>query len=58
MKINERVLEHAGKDKKSHMLRLDLWSGHPLVLLNEFRILVKGFINNKSEKENIRGVID
>ena len=28
-KINERVLKHAGKDKKSRMLRHTLQSGQP-----------------------------
>ena len=42
-KINERVLEHAGKDKKSHMLRNTSQSGHPSVLSNEFEVLGKGF---------------
>ena len=39
-KINERVLEHAGKDKKSQ-------SGHPSVSLSEFKILRQGFNNNR-----------
>ena len=29
--INDRVLKHAGKDKKSHMSRYTLQSGHPSV---------------------------
>ena len=33
-RINERVLEHAGKDKKSHMLQHTLQSVHPSVSLN------------------------
>ena len=45
--INERVLEHAGKDKKSHMLQHNLQPGHPLVSLNEFKILQKGFNNTR-----------
>ena len=50
-KINERVLEHAGKDKKSHMLRHTLQSGHPSVSLNEFKILRKGFNNNRVKRK-------
>ena len=38
-RINERVLQHAAKDKKSHILRHSLQSGHPSVSLNEFKIL-------------------
>ena len=50
-RINERVLEHAGKDKKLHMLRHTLQSGHPSVLLNEFKIHGKGFNNNRLKKK-------
>ena len=49
-RINERVLEHAGKDKKSHMLQHNLQSGHPSVSLNEFKILGKGFNNNRMKR--------
>ena len=48
--INERVLEHAGKYKKSHMLQNTLQSGHPSVPLNEFKILEKGFNNNRMKR--------
>ena len=49
-RISERVLEHTGKDKKSHMLQHTLHSGHPSVLLNEFKILGKGFNNNRVKR--------
>ena len=50
-RINERVLEHPGKDEKSHMLRHTFQSGHPSVLLNEFKILRKGFNNNRVNRK-------
>ena len=50
-RINERVLEHAGKDKKSNMLRHTLQSGHPSVSLNEFKTLGKGFNNNRVKRK-------
>ena len=50
-RINERVLEHAGKGKKSHMLRYTLQSGHPSVSLNEFKILGKGFSNTRVKRK-------
>ena len=31
-RLNERMMEHAGKDNKSHMLKHMLQSGHPSVL--------------------------
>ena len=50
-RINERLLEHAGKDTKSHKLRYTLQSGHPSVSLNEFKILRKGLNNNRVERK-------
>ena len=55
--VLEKVLEHPGKDKQSNMLRHTLQSGHPSLSLNKFKILGKDF-DNKSEKENIRGLIN
>ena len=34
------------------MLRHTLQSGHPLVLLNEFKIRVRGFNNNRVKKKS------
>ena len=50
-RINKRVLEHTGKYKKSHMLQHTLQSGHPSVLLNEFKILGKGSNNNRAKRK-------
>ena len=44
---NERVLEHADKNKKSNMLRHTLQSSNPSVQLNEIKIIGKGFNNNR-----------
>ena len=48
--INERVLEHVCKDK-SHMVQHTLQSGHPSVSLNEFKIVGKGFNNNRVKRK-------
>ena len=50
-RMNKRVSEHVGKDKKSHMLQHTLQSGHPSVSLNEFKILGKGFSNNRVKRK-------
>ena len=50
-KINERVLEHAGKDIKLHMLRHTLQSGHSSVLLIEFKIFRKNLNNNRVKRK-------
>ena len=46
MRTNEKISEHADKDKKSHMPRHTLQSGHSSILWNRFKILGKGFDNN------------
>ena len=50
-RLNERILEHAGKDDKSHMLKHTLQSGHTSVSPNNFRILQKGYNNNKVKRK-------
>ena len=48
-RLNERIMEHAGKDNKSHMLKYTLQSGYPSP--NDFRILQKGYNNNKVKRK-------
>ena len=55
--INKRVLEHAAMDKKSHMLQHTLQSGHPSVSLNEFKILGKGFDNNRVKRKILEALL-
>ena len=50
-RLNERIIEHAGKDNKMHMLKHALQSGHPSVSPNNFRILQKGYNNNKVKRK-------
>ena len=49
-RLNERIMEHAGKDDKLHMPKHTLQSGHPSVSPNDFRILQKGYNNNKGKE--------
>ena len=46
-RLNEKIMEHAVKDNKSHMLKHTLQSAHPSVSPNNFRILQKGYNNKK-----------
>ena len=52
-RLNQRIMEHAGKDNKLPMLKHTLQSGHSSVSLNDFRILQKGYNNKKSKKKDI-----
>ena len=45
--LQERVDEHAGKDSNSHMLQHVHQSGHVAVSINNFRIVKRGFKNQK-----------
>ena len=50
--MNERIMKHAGKDSKSHMLKPTLQSGHPSVSPNNFTLLHKWY-NNSNVKRKI-----
>ena len=50
-RLNEKIMEHAGKDNKSHMLKHMLQSDHPSVSPNDFRILQKEYNNNKVQRK-------
>ena len=56
-RLSERVMEHAGKDNKSHMLKHTLQSGHPSVSSNDFRILQKGYNNNKVKRKTSEALL-
>ena len=52
-RLNERIMKHAGKDNKSHMLKNMLQSGHPAVSPNNFKILQKGH-NSKVKRKILK----
>ena len=39
----ERVLEHAGKDRKSNMVKHSMDTSHPPLCMKDFQILTMGF---------------
>ena len=49
--LQERVVEHGGKDNKSHVLKHTYESGHKAVSINDFRVLNKGFKNHKMKRK-------
>ena len=50
-RLQERVDEHAGKDSKSHMLQHTHQSGHTAVSIDNFRIVKRGFKNQKMKRK-------
>ena len=55
--LNERRMEDAGKNSKSHMLLHTFQSGHPFVSPNDFRILQKGYNNNKVKRKKLEALL-
>ena len=44
-RLNETVIDHNGRDKKSHLYKLSLESDHPCVVLSNFKIIGSHFQN-------------
>ena len=42
-RLQDRVLDHAGKDRKSNIVKHSMDTGHPPVCIKDFQILTKGF---------------
>ena len=45
--LNERVIDHNGRDKKSHLYKHSQESNHPCVALSDFKITGSNFQNQK-----------
>ena len=50
-RLQERVLEHAGKDRKSNMFKHSMDTDHPLVCMKDFQILTEGFNHCKFKRK-------
>ena len=43
IRLQEGILDHPGKDKKSNLVKHSMVTGHPLVCMKHFQILINGF---------------
>ena len=50
-RLQERALEHAGKDRKSNMVKHSMDTGHPPVCTKDFQILTKGYNHCKFKRK-------
>ena len=51
--ISERVLDHSGRDKNSHILKHQIKKEHPCPQYQNFKVISSGFCNNtKKRREN------
>ena len=56
-RLQERVLEHAGKDRKSNTFKYSMDTGHPLVCMKDFQILAKGFNHCKFKRKICKALL-
>ena len=50
-RLNERVKDHNGRDRNSHLFKHSVESRHDPVLKNEFRIIGRGYRNNTRRRK-------
>ena len=50
-RLNERVIDHNGRDKKSHLYKHSQESNHPCVALSDFKIIGSNFQNQKFKRK-------
>ena len=50
-RISERVLDHAGRDQNSHLFKHSIESGHPVLDMNNYKIIGKGYKNNVRKRK-------
>ena len=51
-RISERLLDHSGRDKNSHILKHQIEKEHPCPQYKNFKVISSGFRNN-TEKRNL-----
>ena len=49
--LNERVIDHNGREKKSHLYKHSQESNHPGVALSDFKIIGSHFQNQKFKRK-------
>ena len=45
-RISERVLNNAGRDPNLHLLKYSVESRHPVLDMNDYKVIEKGYKNN------------
>ena len=50
-KTSERVLDHAGRDPNSHLFKNSVESGHPVLDMNNYKIIDKGYEKNATKQK-------
>ena len=50
-RISERELDHAGRDQNLHLFKHFIESGHPVLDMNNYKIIEKGYKNNVRKRK-------
>ena len=50
-RISERVLDHSGRDKNSHILKYQIEKQHPCLQYKNFKVISSGFGNNPKKRK-------
>ena len=50
-RLQEKFLDHVGKDRKSSSIKNSMDTGHPLVCMKDFQILTMGFSHCKFKRK-------
>ena len=50
-RTSERVLDHAGRDPNSHLFKNSVESGHPVLDMNNYKIIDKGYEKNATKQK-------
>ena len=56
-RLNERVIDHNGRDKKSHLYKHSQESNHLCVTLSEFKIIGSNFQNQKFKRKIAKSLL-
>ena len=51
IRVIERVKEHNGRDKSSHMLRHSIEKNHTEVTVNDFKVIGRNYRNNVRKRK-------
>ena len=50
-RISERVLDHAGRDQSPYLFKQSIESEHPVLDMNNYKIIEKGYKNNVKKQK-------
>ena len=50
-RTSERVLDHAGRVPNSHLFKNSVESGHPVLDMNNYKIIEKGYEKNATKQK-------